>query len=198
AVARLYERYAELLPDGPERARAAATARSVAVLPTPDRWAFAPDAEATDHRTVGFGSLRGADAIGRAIGALLELTADFSTRIGDVLASRSAGLVLVERTFGTTRDGAAFERLLCLLWMFGADGLVTRWEQFDAECDAEALARFDELTGEPAATPSPAVPRAATIRMRPVRANAATTNAAAIDAAVAARDGDALDALLAD
>ena len=30
AVARLYERYAELLPDGPARARAAATARSVA------------------------------------------------------------------------------------------------------------------------------------------------------------------------
>src|SRR5262249_18720845 len=33
AVVRLYERYAELLPDGPERARAAATARSVAALP---------------------------------------------------------------------------------------------------------------------------------------------------------------------
>ncbi|MGH9670631.1 MAG: hypothetical protein ACRD3A_11035, partial [Terriglobales bacterium] len=30
AVARLYERYADLLPDGPARARAAATARSVA------------------------------------------------------------------------------------------------------------------------------------------------------------------------
>src|SRR5262249_20126193 len=35
AVVRLYERYAELLPDGPERARAAATARSVATLPGP-------------------------------------------------------------------------------------------------------------------------------------------------------------------
>src|SRR5262249_57885460 len=32
AVARLYERYAELLPDGPARTRAAATARSVAAL----------------------------------------------------------------------------------------------------------------------------------------------------------------------
>src|SRR5262249_41615747 len=32
AVARLYARYAELLPDGPERARAAATARSSAAV----------------------------------------------------------------------------------------------------------------------------------------------------------------------
>src|SRR5262249_49406810 len=32
AVARLYERYADLLPDGPARVRAAATARSVAAM----------------------------------------------------------------------------------------------------------------------------------------------------------------------
>src|SRR5439155_1309903 len=64
AVALLYERYAELLPDGAARARAAATARSVvALLGPPDHWPFAPDAEATDHRTVGFGSVRGGDAV---------------------------------------------------------------------------------------------------------------------------------------
>ena len=33
AIVRLYERYAELLPDGPEQARAAATAHSVAANP---------------------------------------------------------------------------------------------------------------------------------------------------------------------
>src|SRR5439155_11661812 len=45
AVARLYELYAELLPDGPARVRAAATARSVVALLGPaDRWPFAPDA----------------------------------------------------------------------------------------------------------------------------------------------------------
>ena len=38
-----------------------------------------------------------------------------------------------------------------MLWVFGADGLVTRIEQFDADRDAEALARFDELTAEPPA-----------------------------------------------
>ena len=71
AVARLYERYAELLPDGPERTRAAATARSVAAMLGPfdlDRYAtaFAPDVEFVDHRTVGFGSARGAEALLRS------------------------------------------------------------------------------------------------------------------------------------
>jgi hypothetical protein len=55
AVVRLYERYAEMLPDGPARARAAVTARPVAaLLGPPDRWPFAPDVEATDYRTVEF------------------------------------------------------------------------------------------------------------------------------------------------
>src|SRR4029453_17413965 len=44
AVARLYGRHAELLPEGPERDRAAATARSIAALEDSvdvDRWATA-------------------------------------------------------------------------------------------------------------------------------------------------------------
>ena len=77
AVARLYERYAELRPDGPARARAAATARSVAALLGPSTSiaapAFAPDVEAVDHRTVGFGSVHGAEAVLRTIRALLQL-----------------------------------------------------------------------------------------------------------------------------
>ena len=39
-----------------------------------------------------------------------------------------------------------------MLWIYGPDGLLTRYEQFDADCDHEALARFDELTAEPPAT----------------------------------------------
>src|SRR5262249_23671344 len=67
AVARLYERYAELLPDGPARTRAAATARSVAALLGPvslDAFATAlgPDVEVVDHRTLGLPSSRGRDA----------------------------------------------------------------------------------------------------------------------------------------
>jgi ketosteroid isomerase-like protein len=54
----LYERYAELLPDGPARAQATATARAVATVPGPmslDRYAaiIGPDVEFVDHRPVG-------------------------------------------------------------------------------------------------------------------------------------------------
>src|SRR5262249_28553790 len=68
AIVRLYERYAELLPEGPARDRAAATARSVATFfgpPDLDRWATAvgPDVELVHHRgLVGQGSSRGRDA----------------------------------------------------------------------------------------------------------------------------------------
>jgi len=58
AVVRLYERYAELLPDGPERTRAAATARSFSGIAAFEvgRWAaaVAPAIEVVDHRTLGY------------------------------------------------------------------------------------------------------------------------------------------------
>src|SRR5207249_61212 len=63
AVARLYERDADLLPDGPERARAAATARAVAAMlvslnEESRASALASDVEFVDHRLLGFGSGR--------------------------------------------------------------------------------------------------------------------------------------------
>jgi hypothetical protein len=192
AIARLYERYADLLPDGPARTRAAATARSVAtLLGPPDRWAFAPSIEWADPRTVGLGSVHGAEAVVRGIRALLELTEDFAVRFDDILGLRSDTLLVRWTNFGTVRaGGGAFERQLLELWVFGPDGLLTRWEQRDVERDAEALARFDALT-----EPQPARPAAS---MRRVRANAATANAAGVDAAFATRDADAIGALFAD
>src|SRR5207247_1709862 len=164
AVARLYERYAELLPDGPVRVRAAATARAVAALPLAgardldrEATAIAPALEYVDHRTVGLGSVHGAEAMRRAVGALLELSEDFNTRLDDILALRSDALLVRWTHFGTDRaSGGAFERHLCHLWVLGADGLVARWEQFDGEREDEALSRFDELTAAPriAAAPS--------------------------------------------
>src|SRR5262249_10625202 len=75
-----------------------------------------------------------------------------------------------------------------LLLSFGTDGLVTRIEWFDSDRDAEALARFDELT---ALLPTPRTAR----RVEP---NAATAFVRARTAAFAARDLDAVAALLAD
>src|SRR5262249_43347789 len=104
-------------------------------------------------------------------------------RTDDVLALRPEALLVRWTHAGTDRGGGAVEWCLCELFIFGADGLATRWEQFDAERDAEALARFEELT----AAPSPVARR----RGRAVRPNAATANAAAIDAVVAAREPQA-------
>ena len=194
AVARLYERHAESLPDGPARTRAAATARVVSVLmaaPALDSYAtaFADDVAWADHRTLGFGSLRGRDALLRAFQSLFETAADLGVRVEDVLALEPSALLVRWTISGTDRaEGGAFERQFLLAWAFGADGRVTRSENFDAGREAEALARVDEF-----AAPSP--PVRVTRRVRP---NKATANAARTDAAVAARDVDTFLSLLRD
>src|SRR5262249_41626825 len=99
AYVRLYERYAELLPDrppraraaAPARARAAATARSVALSLRPfdlDRLAetFAPGIEVVDHRILGSWSARGAEEFLRHWRSWLDLADDHAVRDDDILA----------------------------------------------------------------------------------------------------------------
>ncbi len=194
ALVRLYQRHAELLSAGPERARCETVARTVAALaglPDVERLAavLAPDVEWVDSRNVGAGSIPGAEALLESIRTLIALASDFAVRIDDVLCARPDALLVRWINSGTLRaGGGSFERDLCQLWLFGADGRLTRWEQFDAGRADEALARFDALTAAPDAERS----------ARRVRPNAATANAARLDAAVAARDIDALYATLAD
>ena len=194
AIARLYQRYTEILPDGPARIRATATAHAVAAHMAPfdlERLAtvFAPDIEVVDHRTVGFGTLRGVETLVRAVRALLDLVDGFGWRVDDVLGL-DANLLLVRHTsFRTERvGGGAFERTLCELWIFGADGKLARWERFDVEHAAAALARFDALVGSAPAEQS----------LRLVRPNAATAHAARSEAAFAADDTGAIAALWTD
>jgi len=170
AVARLYERYAELLPDGPERARAAGTARSLAAATgplDPDRYAaaFAPAIESIDHRILGNFFAQGASSLVQQFRSWIGLAEGTNVRADEIIGLTSDAL-LVRRTFsGTDREGGgAFERQFLLLWVFGTDGLVTRFEWFDVDREADALARFDEV----AAAPTPVRPA------RRVRANAAT------------------------
>src|SRR5262249_44358524 len=78
AVVRLYERHAELLPDGPGRARGTATARSVAAHVGPielDRLAgsYTPAMKVVDHRILGTWSARGAEAMLQHSRSLLQL-----------------------------------------------------------------------------------------------------------------------------
>jgi tetratricopeptide (TPR) repeat protein/ketosteroid isomerase-like protein len=190
AVVRLYERHARLLPNRPERTRAAATARSAAVLFGPidlDRFAaaLAPAVEFADDRTLGFASARGAEALLGVLASLLESAPDATNRLDDVVAVRDDAFLVRITNFGTSSlGGGAYERPFLILWTFGADGLVTRSEQFDPGREKEALARFDEL-----ARPG---------RRRRVRPNAVTADIARLDAAMAARDAEALRAIAAE
>ncbi|MGH7896595.1 MAG: nuclear transport factor 2 family protein, partial [Candidatus Binatia bacterium] len=94
-----------------------------------------------------------AETLRHANRSWIDLADDLAMREDEILCLQPDAY-LARRTFsGTDRvGGGAFERQFINLWTFGADGLLTRNEQFDADRDAEALARFDELTAEPAAT----------------------------------------------
>jgi ketosteroid isomerase-like protein len=156
AIACLYARYAELLPEGAERERAQATARTVATVlssPDPARYAqvIAPDIEVRDRRRAGVGTLRGAEAYLEGLRALLAVAKPHERSIDDVLALRSDALLVRVRNSGTLRaGGGGYETIFLILFIFGADGRETRNEQFDADREAEALARFDELVATPA------------------------------------------------
>ncbi len=187
AIARLYERHAELLPEGPERERAATTARAVAAMVTASleqdfAASIAPGFEAIDHRLVGHESV-GAEELQRGFAAWRELTDAVQIRVDDVLALSSDALLRRSTNSGIVRaSGGAFERSVLMLSAYGPDGRVTRTELFDADREAEALARFDALVT------APATPHAVARRVRP---NAATAAIARFDAGCAARDLDA-------
>src|SRR5262249_3577355 len=148
AVVRLYERYAELLPDGSERARAAATAPLVGPLDL-ERFAsaMAPSVEYADRRSViGMGSKHGVQEFRDVLRTLFEAADDVTNRVDDVLAVRSDAFLLHVTNSGTERaGGGTYERPFLALAAFGSDGLLTHSEQFDVDREAEALARFDEL-----------------------------------------------------
>jgi ketosteroid isomerase-like protein len=184
AIVRLYERHAELLPDGPERARAAATARSVEAMTTMAgnaAAAIAPTVEAVDHRTLGTWSAHGAEALFRHFAAWYQLVDQAAVRDEHVLALRPDAMLTRRTHSGIDRaGGGAYERQFLVLLVFGADGLVTRIEWFDPDRDAEALARFDALTAARA--------RAAHIT------NAATRLTDEFAAAWAGRDWEAIAA----
>jgi hypothetical protein len=169
AIACLYERHAELLPEGPGRTRAEATARSVAFYKGPltlERYAaiYASDVERVDRRTmVGTGHTRGIEAILRGHRAVVEMSETLEGRIegrvDDVLALGDDRLLLRWTNFGTLRDGGGpYERSFLALSVYGPDGLVTRSEWFDADQDAAAFARFDALAAQAPAVGSQSRP----------------------------------------
>ena len=147
-------RYADLLPKGPARVGAAATARSVAANLGPIELgrlagAFAPSIEVVDHRILGTWAARGVEAALGHWRSWLELV-EVTMRSDDILGLRPDALLVSAGFYGTERaSGGAYDNGCLGLWAFGTDGLVTRVEVFDAGHEMEALARFDELTAAP-------------------------------------------------
>jgi hypothetical protein len=157
AVARVYERYAELLPEGPERERAEATAHAVAIDLLVDDSSYenviAPDVAFVDHRPLGFGRVRGAASFLRGEAAQSELEGNIGVHVHDILELRPGAFLVRCTTSGTGRlGGGRYERPLLKLCAFTDDGLIARVEWFEPDRDAEALARFDELVAEPPAS----------------------------------------------
>src|SRR5262249_9657493 len=138
AVARLYERYAELLPDGPARARAAATARVVmgrisvtGTMPSPfdlDRYAAtcAPAVEAVDHRVLGTWTASGVQAVREHVRSLLDVADRITRRVHAILDLRPDAFLLHQTNVGIARaGGGVWERSFLWLLTFGPDGRVT-------------------------------------------------------------------------
>ncbi|HVN87273.1 MAG TPA: nuclear transport factor 2 family protein, partial [Candidatus Binatia bacterium] len=199
AVVRLYERYAELLPDGPERTRAATIAHSIGVMtqaydPEAFAGAWAANIEYADHRTAGVGALTGIPAIQQWLRSLLDDAEDVTNRIEEVLAANPSALLVRNTNTGALRvSRGPYERPFLQLMVLGSEGLVARMELFDAERAAEALARFDALV-------NPSVSPLGRGRMEegsrePHFANAATRLNERFTRAWLARDWDALTAL---
>jgi ketosteroid isomerase-like protein len=194
AVLRLYERYPETLPDGPARTRAAVIARFLAWLGRDfelDRaaQAVAPSVEYVDHRRIiGVGSLHGAEAFLQMMRTERELSASALHRMDDVLALRSDALLGRFTTFGTDRGGGPHERSYLTLFAFGSAGRVTRLEEFDDDCVAEALARFDTLQADATEGPTTGSP---VVRFE----NAATRYGARFREAWEARDWERVAAM---
>ena len=196
------ERYAALLPAGPARDRAAATARSLALMTrfatAADRerrlLALSPALEFHDRRRVIGVDPGAADDRHAGVRTYLDLGTDLVVRYDDLLRVAPDAVVLRATYSGRDRrNDAVFAMPTVMVWVFGADGLLTRWEGFDPDCAAEALARFDELTEPTPPPPSPARP--APRRLRP---NAAGALAARFAAAFATGDADGVAALWTD
>ena len=224
AIARLYERYAELLPDGPERERAAATARSLGTMLTAPRRSRArrggDRAQLRVRRPPAPEHLVDARRrrVPRAPARLAERSPPTSSseRTRASWRSEPSALLIRRMHSGTERvGGGAYERPFLVLFATDADGRLARAEWFDADREAEALARFDALI-DVGSLPFerevrrdlsmshqqiPLDPPFSKGEARPAAAcapNAATACWARIDAAFAARDVDAVDACFSD
>ncbi len=197
AIGRLYERYAQALPDGPERK----TALAISTLCTfGQSWDLelisahlAADIQYVDNRHAGMGELD-RDTLLNALRVMKEeLTDNLQARAEDVLRILPNALLFHYSDSGTDkRSGGEFERHSWELWVFSDEGFLCHWERFEPEQRDQALARFEELTAGSQPTEK------SEARLREVTPNAASQALKAASAAGNTRNWTALRALARD
>ena len=108
------------------------------------RAAVADDLVVHDHRLAGLGLVEGADAYVESLAALWRLAPDIGINVAFELARECYGVVRAIGGIGTLPEGGAFERPMVTVQVV-AGGRITRYEAFEIEDAAAALARFEEL-----------------------------------------------------
>ena len=141
-------------PQGSERQRAAEIARTVTGLTVgavPDpAWDLAahlaPDIEYVDHRTIGFPSVHGAEAMLAWFDAMFAVAKEPRDPHRRALVVEPDMLAYRVTSSGVDRiGGGRYEKELISIWVFGPDARLTRFEQFDPDREDQALARVDAL-----------------------------------------------------
>ena len=117
----------------------------------------APDQVAQNHRLLGWGTLRGADAMVPTLEALIALAPDTRLRV-DHLRTCERGFVWTALWHGT-RDGGAFETPWVVVVRLDELGRQQRMDVWDIEESEAAWARFEELRAEPLRVPPNAATR---------------------------------------
>ena len=103
----------------------------------------APEQVAVNHRSVGWGTLRGASAWVETLRALVDLAPDTRMRL-DHRRLRSHS-VFWRMSWVGTRQGGAYEAPILVVTELDDAGLQTRIDVWDVEQLAEAWRRFDEI-----------------------------------------------------
>jgi len=147
---RLYERYAESLPEGVERTRAAGIAETLRLFVgpiSPDALAprYAPRLVQRDHRMLSEWSATSPDEAVAHLCAAASVVGNSRGRVVDVVAAGPSAYLTHVVSTGTSADGVESERLFLSLNAYAPDGRVQHIEFFDEGREAEALARFARI-----------------------------------------------------
>jgi hypothetical protein len=101
---------------------------------------LAPELVVSDHRRLGWETLRGPDAYIQALRSLVELAPDVSLRVDQATSSGSGYLYFT--SWQGTREGGAFEEPSWIVCELDANGRIRRFDQYDLEQRTEAQAQL--------------------------------------------------------